>query len=75
MSKPVIFCIFHLFFLVTGPQQIISLGQFRPEKDHPLQIRALAKVRDAIFNDSTKSEEEKDQVWEQVGFCWTLCIH
>ncbi len=25
----------------TKPRQILSLGQFRPEKDHPLQIRAF----------------------------------
>jgi alpha-1,2-mannosyltransferase len=28
-------------------QRIVSLGQFRPEKDHALQIRAMAKVRGA----------------------------
>ncbi|KAH9523177.1 asparagine-linked glycosylation protein [Bulinus truncatus] len=27
----------------TKPKQVLSLGQFRPEKDHPLQIKAFHK--------------------------------
>lgn len=45
---------------------IVSLGQFRPEKDHPLQLRALAKVRDQIYEDSSLKETEKDKKWQKV---------
>ena len=46
--------------------RIVSLGQFRPEKDHPLQIRTMARVRDAIYDDVDMSQEEKDAEWEKV---------
>ena len=56
---------------------IVSLGQFRPEKDHPLQLRALAKVRDQIYEDSGLKDIEKDKKWEKVSFSVFLisCIN
>ena len=43
----------------------MSLAQFRPEKDHPLQIRSFAKVRDKIYEENV-SDAEKDAKWEKV---------
>jgi alpha-1,2-mannosyltransferase len=37
---------------------ILSLGQFRPEKDHALQIRAMFELRQIIPEDE----------WEKVEF-------
>lgn len=37
------------------PKQILSLGQFRPEKDHPMQLRAFQKFLSTV-DDSKKSE-------------------
>jgi len=51
---------------LESTQRIISLGQFRPEKDHPLQIRALARVRDLINEDKGLSQEQKDKKWENI---------
>ena len=36
--------------------RILSLGQFRPEKDHPLQIKAMFELRQIL------SEEDWDRV-------------
>jgi len=37
-------------------KKILSLGQFRPEKDHPLQIKAMYELRQIIT----------DEEWQQV---------
>jgi alpha-1,2-mannosyltransferase len=37
-------------------RKIISLGQFRPEKDHPMQIKAMYELRQII----------SDEEWEKV---------
>lgn len=37
--------------------RIISLGQFRPEKDHPLMLRAMYELRSIVSED----------VWEKVS--------
>ncbi|GFR96963.1 GDP-Man:Man(3)GlcNAc(2)-PP-Dol alpha-1,2-mannosyltransferase [Elysia marginata] len=39
----------------TKPKQILSLGQFRPEKDHPLQLKAFCKFLSTV--DSSKKSE------------------
>lgn len=52
---------------VSNLCSIISLGQFRPEKDHPLQIRALAKVRDNIMDDDALSDDQKEEKWNKVS--------
>ena len=39
----------------TKPKQILSLGQFRPEKDHPLQLKAFQKFLSSV--DSSKKSE------------------
>ena len=39
----------------SSVKTIVSLGQFRPEKDHALQIRAMFELRDII----TESEWNK----------------
>ena len=31
-----------------GPIKIVSVGQFRPEKDHALQIRAMFELRQIV---------------------------
>lgn len=49
-----------------GIQTIVSLGQFRPEKDHPLQIRSMAKIRDKLLRREDRSDEENEQTWEKV---------
>jgi len=45
----------------NGQFRILSLGQFRPEKDHALQLRALARLRDEIL-EGEKAEEK----WQRV---------
>ena len=39
-----------------GPIKIVSVGQFRPEKDHALQIRAMFELRQIV----------DDAVWKRV---------
>merc|ERR1719483_1905101 len=34
-----------------GEIRILSLGQFRPEKDHPLQIKAIFELRQILPED------------------------
>ena len=41
-----------------GPIKIVSVGQFRPEKDHALQIRAMFELRQIV----------DDAVWKRVRF-------
>jgi len=37
--------------------KIVSVGQFRPEKDHPLQLRAMYELRQLVSED----------VWDKVS--------
>jgi alpha-1,2-mannosyltransferase len=37
--------------------KIVSVGQFRPEKDHPLQLRAMYELRQLVPED----------VWDKVS--------
>ena len=37
--------------------KIVSVGQFRPEKDHPLQLRAMYELRQLVSED----------VWDNVS--------
>jgi alpha-1,2-mannosyltransferase len=37
--------------------KIVSVGQFRPEKDHPLQLRAMYELRQLI----------PEKVWDNVS--------
>ncbi|XP_012251967.2 GDP-Man:Man(3)GlcNAc(2)-PP-Dol alpha-1,2-mannosyltransferase [Athalia rosae] len=39
-----------------GIIKIVSVGQFRPEKDHPLQLRALYELRSIV----------SDDLWERI---------
>lgn len=51
---------FLTYFILVDPngvKKIVSIGQFRPEKDHALQIRAMFNLRQIV----TESE------WEQVN--------
>lgn len=41
----------------NGIIKIVSVGQFRPEKDHPLQLRALYVLRSIVSED----------LWEKVN--------
>ncbi|CAH1777960.1 unnamed protein product, partial [Owenia fusiformis] len=49
-----------------GPLSIVSIAQFRPEKDHPLQVKAFAKFLDSV--DGNDTEKEKYQLI-LVGSC------
>ncbi len=46
--------------------RVLSLGQFRPEKDHPLQVRAIARLRDKITEETGVSQEERERRWSRV---------
>ena len=35
-------------------KSIVSIGQFRPEKDHALQIRAMYELRELLTEDKWK---------------------
>jgi len=37
--------------------KIVSVGQFRPEKDHPLQLRTMYELRQLVSED----------MWDKVG--------
>lgn len=37
--------------------KIVSVGQFRPEKDHPLQLRAMYELRQLV----------PENVWDNVS--------
>jgi len=41
---------------VTDEVRVLSLGQFRPEKDHPLQIKAFQIIKDKVSS----------QIWSKV---------
>ncbi|KAM6893846.1 GDP-Man:Man(3)GlcNAc(2)-PP-Dol alpha-1,2-mannosyltransferase [Xenentodon cancila] len=60
---------------------IISIGQFRPEKDHQLQIRAFKKVLDRrrgglklVLIGGCRNEEDEDRVLMLRGLCQQLGI-
>lgn len=38
---------------------IMSIGQFRPEKDHPLQLQAMYELRTMLNND--------EELWNKVN--------
>lgn len=43
---------------------ILSVGQFRPEKDHPLQLQAMYELRSLLVNN--------ESLWNKVcAFLWT----
>ena len=46
--------------------RVLSLGQFRPEKDHPLQVRAIARLRDKVTEEMGVSQEERERRWKRV---------
>lgn len=43
---------------------ILSVSQFRPEKDHPLQLQAMYELRTLL--------EKDEPLWEKV--CQFICI-
>ncbi|XP_071440731.1 GDP-Man:Man(3)GlcNAc(2)-PP-Dol alpha-1,2-mannosyltransferase isoform X1 [Hetaerina americana] len=60
--------------------QIVSVGQFRPEKDHPLQIRAMYQLRQMvseetwsriklIFIGSCRGSEDENRVKDMQDLC------
>ncbi|GFG39376.1 hypothetical protein Cfor_03223 [Coptotermes formosanus] len=62
--------------------KIVSVGQFRPEKDHPLQLRAMYELRQLvpedvwdkirlIFVGSCRNKEDQ----QRVGDMQDLCMH
>lgn len=68
-----------------GPVKIISVAQFRPEKDHPLQLRAMYQLRQIIseelwdnlkliFIGSTRNEEDEICVKDMQDLCKHLSL-
>lgn len=66
---------------------IVSVGQFRPEKDHPLQIRAFRKLMDRkregpggrealrlVLIGGCRNKEDEDRVLMLRGLCQELGI-
>ncbi|PWA28404.1 hypothetical protein CCH79_00015957 [Gambusia affinis] len=66
---------------------IVSVGQFRPEKDHPLQIRAFAKLLDRkgdgpggrealrlVLIGGCRNREDEDRVLMLRGLCQELGV-
>ncbi|KAM4731480.1 GDP-Man:Man(3)GlcNAc(2)-PP-Dol alpha-1,2-mannosyltransferase-like isoform 2-T2 [Anableps anableps] len=66
---------------------IVSVGQFRPEKDHPLQIRAFRKLLDRkgdgprgrealrlVLIGGCRNQEDEDRVLMLQGLCQELGI-
>lgn len=66
---------------------IVSVGQFRPEKDHPLQIRAFAKLLDRkgdgpggrealrlVLIGGCRNQEDEDRVLRLRGLCQELGV-
>ncbi|XP_073988862.1 ALG11 alpha-1,2-mannosyltransferase [Rhodnius prolixus] len=39
-----------------GPIKLVSIGQYRPEKDHPLQLKAMYELRQLV----------SEQIWDQL---------
>ncbi|XP_050546579.1 GDP-Man:Man(3)GlcNAc(2)-PP-Dol alpha-1,2-mannosyltransferase [Daktulosphaira vitifoliae] len=65
--------------------KIISLAQFRPEKDHPLQLKAMYHLRqlvtehlweniELVFIGSTRNQEDKMRVVDMMDLCKHLSL-
>lgn len=61
---------------IPDPERIaiLSVGQFRPEKDHPLQLQAMYELRSMLIQD--------EALWNKVSLlihhviaCSYLCIN
>lgn len=65
--------------------KIISLAQFRPEKDHPLQLKAMYHLRqivneqlweniELVFVGSTRNQEDEMRVVDMMDLCKHLSL-
>lgn len=65
--------------------KIVSIGQFRPQKDHPLQIRILYQLREILSEDewnrvclvvigSCRNKEELARVKDMEDLCKHLSV-
>ena len=45
--------------LTKFENMILSIGQFRPEKDHPLQLKSFAKLLEMYNDNEAKTEQKK----------------
>lgn len=65
--------------------KIISLAQFRPEKDHPLQLKAMYHLRqivneqlweniELVFVGSTRNQEDEMRVVDMTDLCKHLSL-
>ncbi|KAJ4443320.1 hypothetical protein ANN_04988 [Periplaneta americana] len=65
--------------------KIVSVGQFRPEKDHPLQLRAMYELRQLVseevwdklmlvFVGSCRNKEDQDRVRDMQDLCKHLSL-
>ena len=45
--------------LTKFENMILSIGQFRPEKDHPLQLQSFAKLLEMYNDNEAKTEQKK----------------
>lgn len=50
----------------TGKIIIMSIGQFRPEKDHPLQLQAMYELRSLLV--------DNEPLWNKVRRFFLLVI-
>uniref|UniRef100_A0A3B5R6A0 GDP-Man:Man(3)GlcNAc(2)-PP-Dol alpha-1,2-mannosyltransferase n=1 Tax=Xiphophorus maculatus TaxID=8083 RepID=A0A3B5R6A0_XIPMA len=80
-------CDVRAFLDVPKCHSIVSVGQFRPEKDHPLQIRAFAKLLDRkgdgpggrealrlVLIGGCRNQEDEDRVLRLRGLCQELGV-
>ncbi|XP_025204593.1 GDP-Man:Man(3)GlcNAc(2)-PP-Dol alpha-1,2-mannosyltransferase [Melanaphis sacchari] len=69
----------------TKSVKIISLAQFRPEKDHPLQLKAMYHLRqivnenvweniELVFIGSTRNQEDEMRVVDMMDLCKHLSL-
>lgn len=69
----------------TKSVKIISLAQFRPEKDHPLQLKAMYHLRqivnehvweniELVFVGSTRNQEDEMRVVDMMDLCKHLSL-
>ncbi|XP_021926373.1 GDP-Man:Man(3)GlcNAc(2)-PP-Dol alpha-1,2-mannosyltransferase isoform X2 [Zootermopsis nevadensis] len=65
--------------------KIVSVGQFRPEKDHPLQLRAMYELRQLVpenvwdnimlvFVGSCRNREDQDRIKDMQDLCKHLSL-
>lgn len=65
--------------------KIVSVGQFRPEKDHPLQLRAMYELRQLVpeevwdsimlvFVGSCRNREDQERVRDMQDLCKHLSL-